>query len=106
MVRQQILKLKQLTTDAKKRRADEDSKRHEEILQAELKDADRVIAKIPDSVKSAANAGRDSAQILRLSSADMYYSRNEKQPALDAAQQKVFDALKEQGLDPSIKRVL
>ncbi len=82
------------------RRAAEDQRRVDG-LRSELAGADLAIKNIPDIVRQEATAGNDSAPIMSIASANSL-DRDPKPPELDAAQQKVFDALKAQGLNPTL----
>lgn len=67
-----------------------------------MQKADKLINKIPEITRSAASDGSEKAQIMEVSGASNY--RNEGPPQLDQAQQKVFDALKQAGLNPSVEK--
>jgi hypothetical protein len=68
------------------------------VLQLEMTKADSIIRDISGTVRPAASKGDDGAQIMPVCCAGF----DGKPPELNAPQQKVFDALKAHGLDPSI----
>ena len=79
----------------------EDQRRQTELKEEQAKAAD-AIQHIPDTVRHAAASGRDSAPIMFVSHG--YYGDIDRPaPKLDEAQQRVFDALKSKGLNPSVE---
>ncbi len=97
--------LQTLTHQGKARIEADEAQRHLESLRRAMADADSAIQNIPATVSKARASGSDDAQILRVGSSSRW-ERDPQPPKLDAAQQKVFDALKAKGLNPSVNREL
>ena len=93
--------LLKLTHEARIRKTAEDEQKRQDSLQRANAQADVLLEKVSDTVNSAASSGRDSVGIMEIGFAS---PNDSSPPKLDQAQQKVFDALKVKGLNPTIEQ--
>ncbi len=78
----------------------EDRKFQNEELNRQMAEADSTIKDIPAKLHAAAAKGQYSVDIMRI--ANWYSDQSDEKPQLNAAQQKVFDYLRDQGFKPTV----
>ena len=98
-----------MTIEGRKQAAEEAARESEcRRVAAEVKDrqeADAVLAKIPQLVEAAAQNGNEQVQIMPIAQVSGGRESREKAPSLTPGQQKVFDTLKAEGLQPGFEIV-